>query len=396
MKLTKQLLNTVIFFAVGILMIGFTYFSMIFAASDIYGDQEGSESNIFMHFIRISLLGLTFLAFFINGFKIHLTRLSTLVLIWFGWMFVSNLASLDRYIINLTVVLFWPSIFFLFSFFRVNLKSDTYVTTLFLIIFILASIFYLFIVQARNVDLEGRLASVNHIYYILLLLPWVFVMKKKFISNIFLIIIILLTVYSAKRGAMLAVFFTSAVYIYLSYFKSGNKGFNPFGIIVGVILVFVSVYVFNLMNESSGGYLVQRFENIESDKGSGRLDIYSEVLNKFDRSTWELKLIGHGHNKVKESNSFFLSAHNDFIEVLYDYGVVGLILLILITKELAFRVLKLYRMKSPIFVHYMAAFIVFLFMTMISHIILYPTYIIFLMSYLGFMDPVVSKELKLA
>src|SRR5690606_31133978 len=166
------------------------------------------------------------------------------------------------------------------------------------------------------------------------------------------------------------------------------------GILLGVFFIVGLTYSVIAVNDASGGYLLQRFENIETDRGSGRLEIYSQVINNFAQSPPELKLIGHSHNMVRPSTSLSLSAHNDYLETLYNHGVVGFILLLSFAWILLKRTYRLYTQKSKYFISYMTAFVVFLFMTMISHIILYPTYIVFLVSYLGYVDYEVSNETK--
>lgn len=394
MKLTNYTLNKSFFYLISILILGFTFSLMIFAASDIYGDQEGGAGNAWSHLLRISIIVCGIILLASNKFKFGNTTLIRYVGFWVLWMLICNLSTPDRYLTNLTFVLLWPIVYLTFNIIKRSNLEEKFISRLFICLFIVACLVYTTVLQARNVDIEGRLASVNHIYFIVLLLPGVLLIKNGLFRNSFLIAIVLLTVLSAKRGAMLAIFVSSAVYIYYTYVKNKGKGINGFGVFLGIILVFGIAYLFTVINDSYGGYLLSRFERLEEDKGSGRLDIYSEVLKNFNISPWYEKLIGHGHNMVKQSTSFFLSAHNDYLEVLYDYGIIGLIILLFIVKELLKRSIILYRLKSINFASYFAAVIIFLFMTSVSHIILYPTYIIFLAMYFGYLEPTINHEIK--
>ena len=72
--------------------------------------------------------------------------------------------------------------------------------------------------------------------------------------------------------------------------------------------------------------VTNRFEAMNEDEGNGRLDIYSDVFVQYLDSDLFSQLFGHGYNMV----SVVLkgpSAHNDFLEVLYDYGIIGFIIL---------------------------------------------------------------------
>jgi len=172
MKLTQKGLNTFILFGTGILYLVFTYFLMIFAASDIYAGQEGAESNIYVHLTRIGIITLSVFALILNKSVVSKTKLYLLVTLWCVWMFLSGLVQPDRYLINLSFTLLWPSVFFLFVLFRKSQIKEIYVSGLFVIIFLLACFLYMTVMQARNVQLLDTLASVNHIYYVILFLPW--------------------------------------------------------------------------------------------------------------------------------------------------------------------------------------------------------------------------------
>ena len=54
------------------------------------------------------------------------------------------------------------------------------------------------------------------------------------------------------------------------------------------------------------------------DEGSGRLDIYNASIALIESSDFIGHVIGHGYNAVKYQLE--LSAHNDFLEIIYDFG----------------------------------------------------------------------------
>jgi len=309
-------------------------------------------------------------------------------------MLVSGLVATDKYSVNMSSVLFWPAVYFLFYYFSRSGLSNRVVLFLILLLFIEVGIFYLIINQDKNLNVLNKIASVNHIYYILLLLPWLFLVKNKLVINIILFLVVIMTINSAKRGAMLAVLASGGFYIYFSYFKGAlrSKSFL-LTYILGFIFVVVGYMVFDYYNEKSGGYILNRFENIEEDQGSGRLEIYSEVWRLIFDSPAENILMGHGHNEVFNNTSFHLSSHNDYLEVFYDYGIIGLTLLIFLLIILLKRTIRLFRKNSEYKIAYLSAFIIFLLMTSISHLILYPTYIIYLAAFLGYIETDVNRQL---
>lgn len=391
---TLNFVNKYLFVFIALILSFYFYFLMVYAAADVYADQDDSQNNLVVHLLRFLLIGSFVFVLIVNKLSILKSKLVYIVLLWFVWMLFSNLVNIERYVINLTIVLLWPLCFLSFLQFSRTIKKKEIIITYFGLLFCFVSIMYFTIASVMNIGLAGKLASVNHIYYVILLTPWIFLIKKRLFINICLALILFLTLYSAKRGAILIVLAIVLIYLFYNYFRSPKGGISFKGVLVGGLLMTISIVVLLQFNESSEGYLLQRFESIEDDKGSGRLEIYAEVLENYSNSAIENKIFGHSHNSVKNSTSFRLSAHNDYIEIIYDYGIIGLFLFILLMKELFVRCRLLYKKKSEYFVLYLSVFIIFLFMTLISHIVLYPTYILFLVSCLGFIEPNIVKEIK--
>jgi len=363
---------------------------MEFAAGD--GEDSVDSSNLLVHLLRFSIQGLCLLIILINRSKFKSSKIIMLAFIWMIWMILCNTVDISRYFINLSFTLFWPLI--LLSFNALSKYDVIYIKrmpTFICILYIVNLLFYIYVLQFKNQDIEGKLASVSHVYYIILLLPWILTFKNKTVKNLLLLLTIIVTVLSAKRGAILTVGLIAIIYLYFDYivFMRGVK--KIYGVVIGMVLGLLIVYSFIYLNDINDGYLLQRFENVEEDKGSGRLYIYEEVLHLYDRLPWEMKLFGASHNSVIKTTSVGLSAHNDYLEVLYDYGIIGFFLLISFLLIIIRNTRHLYRIRSRVFVAYFASLIIFLIMTMVSHLILYPTYIIYLASFWGGVDKEISS-----
>ena len=137
-------------------------------------------------------------------------------------------------------------------------------------------------------------------------------------------------------------------------------------------------------NGINDGAAVERVENLEEDEGSGRLERYKDVLRLLrDEDNRGKIVLGHGYRTVEDSLGESSSAHNDFLEVLYDYGIIGLLLFVLFHLALIKRVLYLRKIESEFMEGYAVSYAIFFIMSMVSHLIIYPTYFIFLTSYWG-------------
>lgn len=120
--------------------------------------------------------------------------------------------------------------------------------------------------------------------------------------------------------------------------KMSKKKINKmlFIMLVVIIAVFVGFY----MLENSSLEIMQEFTSGDETL-SGRTLLWERILTSYNGLSFGEKLFGSGMHAVKyKYNPYGLGwyAHNSFIEALYDYGVVGLIFLlvfvfILIKKE---------------------------------------------------------------
>src|SRR5690606_20696890 len=100
--------------------------------------------------------------------------------------------------------LFWPLILLSFNaLFKYDVIYIKRMSMFICIVYIVNLLFYIYVLQSKNQDIEGKLASVSHVYYIILLLPWILTFKNKTVKNLLLLLTIIVTVLSAKRGAIL-------------------------------------------------------------------------------------------------------------------------------------------------------------------------------------------------
>lgn len=196
-------------------------------------------------------------------------------------------------------------------------KTILYTLVFFLVISILSYFGWGSVVEEER----GINVIANNIgYYFVPLFNIVYFTKKKIIKYTIVIIVVAFVMASAKRGALLCLLFESIVYFYWKYFQ------NKRGIIKKIIaLIFAILAVSLIVKFAEGDFIYQRMDSmINSSDGSeafsGRDEIYSIYLNDYLMSdTWEL-LFGNGFNATVDI--YGLNAHNDWIEILVDYGFI--------------------------------------------------------------------------
>lgn len=147
--------------------------------------------------------------------------------------------------------------------------------------------------------------------------------KNKLKWACFLIIAYIL-IDSGKRGGLVAVI--AGLLLYLSYSSSTIKKSKKIRItiIVSLVLIVFGNAIFEYLSNSE---MYERLLNgsEDSDYSSGRVGIYKEVLSKYWDSGLSGLFFGHGLGSVQNFTKQGFTAHNDFIEALFDFGLIGFI-----------------------------------------------------------------------
>lgn len=117
--------------------------------------------------------------------------------------------------------------------------------------------------------------------------------------------------------------------------------------------------------------IFERFESIQEDNGSGRTDVWAEAWRLITEQGIFTYFVGNGFNTVVHNSRYVLSAHNDYLEAWFDFGLIGMLLYIislcLLFKDI-FECLKTKKEYAPA-MSVLGALIIVL--TMISHIAIY-------------------------
>lgn len=225
-----------------------------------------------------------------------------------------------------------------------------------------------------------ELVGDNTVFYYVLVVPWLLLFKNKLLRRLSIAILLILAVLSLKRSAVIIALSCSFAVFVFNQKKSNYRLLW----MAAVIILFCGVYkIVGDMAEVIN--VTDRFEAMSEDEGNGRLGIYSDVFAQYLDSDLFSQLFGHGYNMV----SVVLkgtSAHNDFLEVLYDYGIIGFILFIYLHIRVAKTTYKLHKRRSSYFIPYLVSFIIFVVMSMVSHLIIYPTYFCCLVAFWAYIE----------
>lgn len=158
-------------------------------------------------------------------------------------------------------------------------------------------------------------------YALLPMIPLLLVYDgRKTLQYIGLLLIVLLVVFSMKRGAILICAVMSALFVYRSFRHASFK--SKLLILLLILAFFAAVYFFisDFMMEDE--YFLSRLDDLKKGNSSGRDSIYSTLWTHFieDESFFHF-LFGGGIWYT--TKICWTAAHNDWLEFLLDMGVFG-------------------------------------------------------------------------
>lgn len=208
----------------------------------------------------------------------------------------------------------------------------------------------------------------NSIYYVLFSLPFCLCSENKYMKYVALVMAIICVLMSFKMTSLLGII--ASVYFYVRADSNINaqkystkllRRIQLF-LLFGAIAI-VAVYV---VGQQYGFTVLDKIENSYASGGSGRTEIYRQVIKKQMHSGSLEWMFGHGYDMVNEIVG--ISAHNDFLEILFDFGLIGFSLYIMFIVSIVKCINRLKLKKSRLYPPMVISFVFFVFLSLFSHI----------------------------
>lgn len=211
-------------------------------------------------------------------------------------------------------------------------------------------------------------------YYTLFFLPFALLSEKKVIKWGGTVLVLYTLLLCMKRTGFIAFVAGIVIYILVEY-RSAPKGSKKRAfVLLGGLLALTAMYFFIMENTRGTFSVIDRLLSTGQTSNEGREVVWPVVISMIRYSDIIALIFGHGFGTVIENSPLALSAHCDFLEVIYDYGVSGLLLYLTFYKRLWNGFIKMYRQGSklaaPMSFTFVTAFVVSLF----SHLIIFPSY----------------------
>lgn len=170
----------------------------------------------------------------------------------------------------------------------------------------------------------------NAAYMFVNLIPFVFLIKKrKTISLFTMLFLSFFIIQGSKRGAILTGSVGLLIFIYfqLRTIEKKHRVKGYLFTVISLLVVSYYTYTFYLENE----FLIQRMELLSDGGYSGRDIIYKNIFNSWYYSDNLLNIVfGFGFASSLELSGTGNFAHNDWLELLSNYGLLGVSIYLLL------------------------------------------------------------------
>ncbi|MCQ2326416.1 MAG: O-antigen ligase family protein [Bacteroidales bacterium] len=354
-------------------------------------DEEATIMGIPNNYFFVPLLMCNIAIVAINGFQHPHGGISSIILTWMILVSFVTAVNATNIVFDLIKVNLWPTTYF--ASYLLCKKDPLFFKKIiytFFVIFILGTVYFITGKEIQGaMSNMGLMTSSNSVFCVITVLPFILLFKNKGVSIAAIIATFLCVIFSNKRSVTIA--FAIALMPTLNNLFSGikSKGRRTFVVILLCIVAIVSFYYMG--NTYLGGRIFDRFQGIEDDGGSGRVEIWAYVLKAFNSSDLLSQLFGHGHYAVSKLGDAS-AAHNDFLQVLYDYGIVVLFVYLSLHTTIIKKALMLKRTKSPQFASFFFFTVIFIVMSWVSILIPQQRYIIYMAILMAYTEVETSKN----
>lgn len=174
--------------------------------------------------------------------------------------------------------------------------------------------------EAANSAYWVEFVTNNGGYMIPLVFPLLGIFLEKWWSWILLAIAVILTLMSAKRGAIVCISVEALLFVHYKLKTGSNKAWTIFFTFISLVLLAGLTYKYI----SNDAFLLGRFQG----DSSGRDSIYRTLWNLYANADYLEQLFGFGFLQTLEINGIF--AHSDWLELIIDQGILGVVVYLLI------------------------------------------------------------------
>jgi len=251
------------------------------------------------------------------------------------------------------------------------------------------------VVQYMNIYSLANLLSddSSHIavsYFPLFVLPLLLLPSSRIIRLASIAITAIVIISSVKRGGIIAFGMSMMAYIFVQQYVSKSSMGKKIVVIIAVLVAMAGVGIYLSQQEDN---VIERIANLKEDGGSDRDMLWKDTFHNILNRDLGFRMVGMGYRSAQEESTYKLPAHNDVLEIWYDFGGIGLTLYGIAFFSLCLYTLRMLKRKSRYAPHMMLTMSTYFFISMISIVILY-FWLAYVMLAIGIITGLEDRELE--
>jgi O-antigen ligase len=300
----------------------------------------------------------------------------------------------------LFAIAYWIFIFFLFQEIGKNrmLTAERFTNYFFLltvVCFVLLFRYYF-----TNLLQTVQLTGLNVVYYLTFMFPIVLMSDNKKIVSVGIAMNLLAALISGKRGALLAMVVSLAIWMYTDL-RDQRKRKKMFKVLLYIVIAVAAFFAVEIVVEKLNLDILRRVEalvNGEDSGGNGRTKIWSIYWDYLKNDSLVNNIFGRGYTATKRNPSLIGLgmgwAHNDFLQVFFDYGIIGLLLFCSIVYKLFANYFSMRKSGYRFHRQFLISLVIFLFGCSMSMTTIQPQWFLAMAALWGFVVGDYERELK--
>lgn len=279
-------------------------------------------------------------------------------------------------------VLFAPMTFLLFYHSEMqSQKTERMAYWGFVVLFVLAFYMNISNLAYHDVDIGEETGISNLVYWCLCAVPFLFLSEKRWLQVVFLILSIIIVLLTSKRSATISIMLIAMAFLLYSTKDSEHRLRNLFFTIVAGVVV---GYIIDRYFKGSYLGLVERMSNMKNDQGTGRIPLYKDVFAVMKQNSFIDWLVGRGYGSITITRH--TNAHNDALQLLFEYGFVGLLFYVMMLYFVIKRTITLKRGNSLYYMGHVASLMILLVLGAVSNLVVFYSYFAFICAYWGIVE----------
>ena len=337
--------------------------------------------------------------------KLKVTPMLRILLLFFAYILFLDLIYFDS--INKVVFsIQWILPFLIAFYFYKSPKDEPVINITMVILAIITSITlfigmslgnYVMALSTMETEDSDTETIVNIVAFAMLTIPFIMMLKSTTIKWIVLFVILLATLVSSRRIATICLIASVLLSIPNSQPKQVDKKRKSKGLYTIIIIALLGYFTYIIVTGDLQEFFeltLYRFQNADNSQGSGRIPLWNAVISAWGNNSVLDWIFGHGYLGVGKIVRDHTASHNEFLEIITDFGIIGLFLYVSFHLRIISRMFYLYSKRSPYRFSYTASYIIFFMYSLLGNVIIYPAYALPIFFYWGMVEKKILLERK--